>query len=180
MKETIKRSVELSAGVSAHVNGAIVNIKGPKGEVQREFVHPKVKITLEENKIVLVAEKGTKREKTIIGAFRSHIRNMVQGVKELHLYKLKVCSGHFPMTVTVSGHEFIIKNFLGEAVARKAQIVPGVIVKVEGNDVTVTSADLEAAGLTAARIENLCRITNRDKRIFQDGCYIVQKPGQNL
>lgn len=176
MKEEIKRSIELVNGVSARLEGTMLIVKGPKGEVRRDFLHPKVKISIEGNKVILYTEKGTKNEKTIIGSFRSHIRNMVQGVQEPHLYKLKVCSGHFPMNVSVSGKEIVIKNFLGEAVPRRAEIVPGTEVKVNGEEIMVSSPDVEAAGLTAARIENICRITNRDRRIFQDGCYITEKP----
>jgi ribosomal protein L6P/L9E len=104
---------------------------------------------------------------------------MVVGVKEMHHYKLKICSGHFPMNVAVVGNEFVIKNFFGETVPRKIQIPKGVEVKVNGNDVSVASADLELAGMTASRMENMCRITNRDIRRFQDGCYITEKPGRN-
>ena len=145
--------------------------------MKKNFLHPKVTISLENNKIILYAQKATKREKTMVGSFRSHIRNMIQGVKEPYQYKLKICSGHFPMNVSVSGKEVVIKNFLGEAVPRKIKIMPGVEVKVNGEEILVSGSDVEATGQTAARIESACRITNRDRRIFQDGCYIVEKAG---
>ncbi len=91
-------------------------VKGPKGEVTRDFAHPKVSIVVEGGKVVLNAVKGTRREKTVLLSFESHIKNMVAGVQEPHLYKLKICSGHFPMNVAVSGQELTVKNFLGEAV----------------------------------------------------------------
>lgn len=180
MKENLLRELELVNGVTAHLEGALLKIKGPKGEVQREFLHPRVKVVLEGKKIILNALNATKREKTILGSFEAHIMNMLQGVQELHQYKLKICSGHFPMTVAVSGDEVVIKNFLGESVPRKAKIVKGAQVKISGTEIIVTSADREAAGQMAARIEQLCRITNRDIRIFQDGCYIVEKVGKAI
>lgn len=125
-----------------------------------------------------MAAKATKREKTIVGAFWSHARNLVKGVQELHIYNLKICSGHFPMNVSVSGQEFVIKNFLGETVPRKVTLPKGAEVKITGTDILVSSPDREVAGLAAAKIENLCRITNRDLRIFQDGCYITHKVGK--
>ena len=54
----------------------------------------------------------------------------------------------------------------------------GVEVKIAGTEIVVSAADIELAGITASKIENLCRITNRDRRIFQDGCYITQKAGK--
>ncbi len=178
MKLDLTREITLGKGATAQLHGSVLTIKGPKGEVTRELRSPKITITLVDNKIVLTVQKATKREKTMIGTFEAHIANMVKGVEEPHLYKLKVCSGHFPMNVAISGKEFVIKNFLGEAVPRKVLIIPNVDVKVNGNDVTVSCPDIELAGRMASLIENLCRITNRDRRIFQDGCYMTEKTGK--
>lgn len=178
MKADLRKEVPLPAGVRATLEGTTLSLKGPKGESRKEFPHPKVTLKLEQDKLVLVASKATKREKTIIGSFWSHVKNMVKGVQEPHVYNLKICSGHFPMNVSVSGSEFVIKNFLGETVPRKVILPKGVGVKITGTEIVVTSPDKEAAGLAAAKIENLCRITNRDVRIFQDGCYITHKLGK--
>jgi large subunit ribosomal protein L6 len=177
MKEDLRKEIELDSGVTAQVEGSTVKVKGPKGEVTRTFLHPKVRVSVEGNKIVLFSPKATKREKTMVGSFYSHIKNMVQGVKEPYVYKLKICSGHFPMSVSVSGSEVVIKNFLGEAVPRKVEISSGADVKINGEEIIVKSCDVEVAGQTAARIESACRIVNRDRRIFQDGCYIFEKAG---
>lgn len=174
----LRKEVVLPAGVQARVEGTMLHVKGPKGEASKDFRHPKVKLHIESGKLVLAVPQATKREKTIIGSFWSHLKNMVQGVQELHVYKLKICSGHFPMNVTISGREFMIKNFLGETVPRKVTMPKEAEVKIAGTDITVSSPDKEAAGLAAAKIENLCRITNRDIRIFQDGCYITHKVGK--
>jgi large subunit ribosomal protein L6 len=176
MKTNFTKEITLNDGVSAHLTGSILKIKGPKGEVSRDFHHPRVSVKVEGNKIIIQTKRATKGEKTLYGSTVSHIKNIVQGVKSPHVYKLKICSGHFPMNVTVVGTELVVKNFFGETIPRKIQIPKGAEVKVNGNEVTVSSPDLEVAGQTASRIENLCRITNRDIRIFQDGIYIYQKP----
>ena len=180
MKEDIKKEIELIEGVEASLDGAVLKISGPKGEVVRNLIHPKIQLSIDGNKVVLEVKKGTKREKTMIGSFESHVKNMVSGVQEPHFYKLKICSGHFPMNVSMSGQELTIKNFLGESVPRKVTLPQGVQVKVNGTDIEVTSPDKELAGQAAAKIESLCRITGRDKRIFQDGCYLVHKAGRDL
>src|SRR3989344_7678789 len=153
MKEDLKREVVMEKGVTSTYVNNILKVKGPKGEVERVFVHPRLKIKIEGEKIILEAPKGTKREKTMIGSFEAHIVNMVKGVIEPHVYHLKVCSGHFPMTVTINSQEFAIKNFLGEAVPRKVKLIKGVDVKINGVEVIVSSADKEAAGLMASCIE---------------------------
>lgn len=178
MKDDLIREVGLENSVKAKLEGNTLKISGPKGEVERVFVHPRIEVRVESNKVVLKAPLATKREKTILCSFEAHIQNMVKGVKEVHSYTLKICSGHFPMNVTVAGSEFVVKNFLGEAVPRKTKVLKGAEVKVTGNDVVVSSSDKEIAGQMAARIESLCRITNRDRRIFQDGIYITRKAGK--
>ncbi len=178
MKIDILREIPLESGVSATLHGSMLTVRGPKGEVSRKFVHPRVHVAVESSKIVLKSALGTKREKTQIGSFESHIVNMVSGVIEPHVYKMKICSGHFPMTVTVAGSELTVKNFLGEVVPRKVTFVKGVDVKVNGVEVVIISADKELAGQTAGKIEQLCRITNRDRRIFQDGIYMIAKAGK--
>ncbi|MBU0470452.1 MAG: 50S ribosomal protein L6 [Nanoarchaeota archaeon] len=176
----MRLEIELKKGVTAQVEGSLLKVKGPKGEINRGFLHPKVFVLVEGSKIVLVVKQATKREKTVIGTFESHVKNMVKGVEEPFEYKLKICSGHFPMNVSVSGSELTIKNFLGESVPRKVKLMEGVIVKINGTEIVVTSPNKELAGQAAAQIESLCRITNRDRRIFQDGCYITDKAGKRI
>lgn len=175
MKNDLRKEIALEKGVTAFISSNVLTVKGPKGEVKREFVHPRISMTVEDNKIILQSPQGTKREKTLVCSFQSHIKNMVKGVQELYVYKLRVCSGHFPISAIVSGEDFIIKNFLGETISRKAKIIKGAQVKITGAEIVISSPDVEVAGQMAARIEQLCRITNRDLRVFQDGCYIIEK-----
>jgi len=179
MNEDLRREIVLPAEVSVRLEGKVLQVRGPQGEVSRVFEHPKINLALEGKKVVFTVQKATKREKTILGSWLAHARNMVQGVQEPHIYHLKICSGHFPMNVSVAGQEFTIKNFLGETVPRKMTLPRGVQVKISGSDIVVSSPDKDAAGLAAAKIESLCRITDRDLRIFQDGCYITRKAGRD-
>ena len=73
------------------------------------------------------------------------------------------------------GKDLIIKNFLGESAPRKLRIHAGVTVKVNGDIVRIESVDKELAGMTASDIELVTRIRNRDRRVFQDGIFIVRK-----
>lgn len=180
MKTDLRKEIELKDGVSARTQKELLSVKGASGEIQKIFSNPKVKLSIEGNKIVVFAAKATKREKKIIGSFTAHLKNMVRGVQEPFVYKLKICSGHFPMNVTVAAGEVVIKNFLGESVPRKVSLLPGTEVKVSGNEITVTSIQKELAGQMAARIETLGRITNRDIRVFQDGCFITHKAGKGV
>ena len=83
------------------------------------------------------------------------------------------------MTLKVEGNTMTITNLFGEKVPRKAALpwTPSEVqVKIENKtDVTVSGSDREKVGQTAANIERACKIKKRDRRVFQDGIYIVSK-----
>lgn len=174
-KEAMKDSVEILEGVQVSYADGIMTMKGPKGEISKRIEFPSIKIEVAENKVNFVAETPTKREKMMIGTFKAHLKNMMKGVTEGYVYKLKICAGHFPMNVTVNKEKFEVKNFLGEKVPRTTKIKKNATVKVEGDVVVVEAIDKETAGQTAADIEQLTVVRNKDRRIFQDGIFITQK-----
>ena len=71
----------------------------------------------------------------------------------------------------------VAPKFASDArMSRRAQILAGVEVKVSNKvEITVTGYDKEAVGQTAANIERCATVKNRDRRIFQDGIYLLEK-----
>lgn len=175
MKANMNINVEIPQGIEVSKQGTLISVKGPKGLVEKRFVSKMISIVPEADKISLSVKNATKREKKLFNTFKAHLIHMIIGALEGHDYKLKICSGHFPMNVSLKGDVFQVKNFLGEAYPRTLKIKQGVTVKVNGEFIDVTSPNKELAGQTAANIEQLTRITNRDLRIFQDGIYIIEK-----
>jgi large subunit ribosomal protein L6 len=178
MKQTIHEELEIAAGTTVKLENGIFTAKGPKGESSKLLHNPKITATIANNTIVFEAKKGTQREKRLIKAHIAHLKSMMKGVNETHSYKLKICSGHFPMTVTVKGNVFEIKNFIGETVPRHISITEGVKVTVDGHFIIVESVSKENAGQTAARMEKLTGRAAFDKRVFQDGIFIIEKCGK--
>ncbi|NJE00650.1 50S ribosomal protein L6 [Thermococcus sp. JdF3] len=176
----VREEVEIPEGVEVTVEGNTVKVKGPRGELQRELKYPGVRIFTEDGKVVVFKEFPRKRDIAIARTFKAHIANMIRGVTEGFTYRLKIVYSHFPMTVKVQGDEVVIENFLGEKNPRRARILPGVTVKVSGQEVIVEGIDREAVGQTAANIEQATKITKWDRRVFQDGIYIVEKAGKPI
>ncbi len=179
-RESLTDEVALPDGVAASVSGRVLSLKGPKGEVSREISWPNVTVSVESGKVVIASARGSKREKKIAGSLRAHVVNMVGGVTEGHVYKLKICFTHFPVTAAVSGRKFVVKNFLGEKTPRELELPADVKVKVEGADVILESASRESAGQAAASIEQLTKRSNYDTRVFADGIYITVKAGKEI
>lgn len=176
----MEEKIEIPKNVEFQLVGNLVKVKGPKGENSRKFAHPSVTILKKDNLVVLSSKKSSKKEKAIIKTFRAHMNNLFRGVTEGFVYKLKICYVHFPISVSVEGNQIIIKNFFGEKVPRKTCLVEGAKVKVEGTDIIVEGTDIEKVGQTAANIETATKVRNRDRRVFQDGCYIYQKGEETI
>jgi large subunit ribosomal protein L6 len=101
---------------------------------------------------------------------------MVKGVTDGFTYNLKAFYSHFPMTMAVKGNKFVVNNYFGERVPRTSDILSGVEVKVNNKvEVVVSGIDKELVGQTAANIEKSTTIKNRDRRVFQDGIYLLNK-----
>ena len=83
------------------------------------------------------------------------------------------------MTVSIDKDHLLIKNFLGEKIPRKAKIIKNVKVTVNGDIINVSSVDKELAGKMSSIIEQSTRITNKDRRRFMDGIWMIEKGVQN-
>ena len=176
----VVEEVRVPEGVEVSVDGMRVTVKGPKGELTRDFSHARgVSIRLDEDeegrKVVVEAFFANRRVKALVGSIASHIENMITGVTKGFRYKLRIVFSHFPITVKVQGDKVVVENFLGEKAPRVARIMPGVAVKVEKKDVVVEGIDIEAVGQTAANIELATKVKDKDRRVFIDGVYIYEK-----
>tara|TARA_Y100000310_G_scaffold345671_1_gene468069 strand:+ start:22547 stop:23119 length:573 start_codon:yes stop_codon:yes gene_type:complete len=167
--------IKIPEKVTAQLDGSILALKGPNGESKYDFSDKNVGIEHKEDTITLKVSRFNKVNKKLIKSYTAHIKNMVKGSLEGCKYTLKICSGHFPMNVSVSNGHLIVKNFLGEKVPRTLKLKPGAEVKVEGDLIVVESPSKEIAGQVSAGIEQLTRRTGYDSRIFQDGIWIVSK-----
>ena len=167
--DTTEHFSELPEGVKASMEGIDLTVEGPNGKVCKKFNAPNVTMGVEGNKIALRSSKNTKRERQRLGTFKAHLKNMICGVTDGHSRKMKICSSHFPMTVTVSGNDFSVKNFFGEKTPRQIKISEDVKVEVKGNDIEISGCDKELVGQTVSSIEHLTKRSSFDKRIFQDG-----------
>ena len=180
MKADLKVEIEILEGVNVTLDKGTFTVKGEKGEVTRKLWHPMINSKVEGNKILLSANKATQREKKLMFTYRSHLKNMMNGVKEGVIYKLKICSSHFPMTVNFNNGVLEVKNFIGERVPRTLSVANDVSVNVNGDEIVLEGNDKEKVGQTAASIETLTKRRGFDKRIFQDGIYIIEKNGKLL
>lgn len=180
MKKLLSQIIEIPEGVEVSINGKDVKVKGPEGEVHREFDFGNLDLKVSDKEIKISHDKSTKREKRMMNTIAARIKNMIKGAQEKFVYELKIASSHFPMTVKVEGNVATIKNYYGEKTDRKTKIPEGVEVEVKKDVILIKSTNKELAGQAAANFENATKVRNRDRRVFQDGIYITKKHDKEI
>ncbi|QOJ78057.1 50S ribosomal protein L6 [Infirmifilum lucidum] len=160
----VEERVKIPDGVKVSIDRKKVSVEGPLGRVERDFSYAKrIELSIEDNSVKVETYLANKREYSLVKTIASHINNMITGVTKGFRYKMKIVYAHFPMTLKVDKDKVIIENFLGERGKRYAEILPGVKVRVEKDDVVVEGVDKEAVAQTAANIYHATRLTG-DRR----------------
>jgi large subunit ribosomal protein L6 len=168
--------IEIPEDVTAEMDHLDITVEGPNGSVSRRLWYPDITVSVEDGEVVVSAEAEDAKTVSTVGTFESHVRNMFHGVTEGWEYHMEVFYSHFPMQVDVEGSEVVISNFLGERHPRRATIRGDTEVRIDGEEITLSGPDIEDVGQTAADVEQLTRVKDKDTRVFQDGVYITQKP----
>lgn len=169
---------EIPDDVQVEAKGREVKVTGDGKETVRLFKAKHVEIKVEEGRVVVFTKSPKKADRSDVGTVMGHIKNMIIGIEKGITYKLKAVYSHFPMTIKVEGGTMLVDNFLGEKNPRRIKLVDGVDVNVKGQDLTITGIDKEKVGLCASQIEQICRVSRVDRRVFQDGIYITEKNGK--
>lgn len=179
--QELREEIEIPEGINAELVEGELTMKKGNNEIKRK-IHPVINLNIEGNKIILDCGRVRKTEKKIFGSMKAHIRNMINGLEEPFKYRLQISNVHFPMTITHNKgkNEMVVKNFLGEKTDRIVKLIEGVDVNIDKDIIELECYDREKAGQCAANIEKRTRVRNKDRRIFQDGIFIIEKPGRKF
>ncbi|MEY8662254.1 50S ribosomal protein L6 [Ligilactobacillus faecis] len=83
------KAVELPEGVEVKQDGNVVTVKGPKGELTREF-SDLIKINIDGNVATFERSSDDKKSKSLHGTTRANFHNMVVGVTEGYKKELEL------------------------------------------------------------------------------------------
>ena len=175
--DRIEHIVTIPEGVSATISeDGVVTVTGPKGTLTRTFQSSYIQLFQDGSGLVVRVDAPRRKQRSMAGTWNAHLNNMVKGVTDGFTYNLKAFYSHFPMTLAVNGNTFTVNNYFGERVPRTAEILQNVDVKVTNKvEITVSGIDKESVGQTAANIERCTTVKKRDRRVFQDGIYLLSK-----
>jgi large subunit ribosomal protein L9e len=131
------------------------------------FSHP------EKNVIDIEMHHGARKNVAALRTVRTIIYNMIVGVTKGYKYKMRYVYAHFPINVNLEKNnetgrmEVEIRNFLGEKLVRRVVMADGVEVEASKNtkdELQLTGNDLEKVSQSAADIQQICRVRNKDIR----------------
>lgn len=148
-----KKPILIPDGVEARIEGQKVFIKGPKGEISREFGND-IAIRIEDKNIFVKPsveiETGlkSKRVKAMWGMTRAVIANLVQGAKDGYQKQLEIEGVGFK--AIVEGDSLSVSVGFSHPVKIKAP--EGIKFSVEKSVITVLGVDKELVGQMAAKI----------------------------
>ena len=173
--QIVENTVEIPENVQLTVEGRKITAQGPKGKLTKDFGHTKLAMVKEGNTLRLSIENPRRTEAALVGTISAHVKNMIKGVSQGFVYKMKIVFVHFPTGVKVVGKEVHIENFVGERKARIADILGDTKVTIKQDDVILEGIDIDEVSQTAANIQTRAKIRNKDLRKFLDGIYVYSR-----
>ncbi len=146
-----KQPVQLPDKVQFALNGDMISIKGPKGNLERQL-HPAIKVELKDNIVTVSTDTNDKKKVALQGLFRSLIFNMVTGVTTGYEKKL-ILSG-IGYRAEVKGKKLVLN--IGFSNPVDFELPEGIQASVEKNtEILLSGINKETLGQVAANIRDL-------------------------
>jgi len=143
--------IDIPAGATVSVDGQIVAVKGPKGELTLVIAEP-IQATVEDNQVLVSRPDDERSSRALHGLTRSLIANQIIGVTQGYSKGLEVVGTGYRVAAKGSDLEFA----LGYSHPITVNPPAGISFAVEGNNkVTVNGIDKQLVGEVAANIRKL-------------------------
>ena len=170
-----KVPVKIPSGVEVTIDGQIISVKGPKGDLSQEF-SSLAKFSMSEETLVVSPADDSRAAQAVYGTARSIIANMVQGVVTPFTKNLLIEGVGF--RATVKGTKIDLE--LGFSHPILHDIADGVTVTVADNvKIHVEGADKQKVGQMAAEIKSYYPVEPyKGKGVRILGEYVRRKEGK--
>ncbi len=150
-----KSPVNIPSGVDVKLNGNVVTVKGPKGELTQE-IDSCVTLNLEDNIITFNRESDAPAHRAKHGLYRALLQNMVVGVSEGYKKELEVIGVGYRATATGQQLELALGYSHAIILEFPKEIkVSADTQKGKAPIVTLESYDKQLLGQAAAKIKSL-------------------------
>lgn len=147
-----KLPVIIPAGVAVSLGDALIRVKGPKGELQQQFLSGVVDVKLEEDRVLVERKGDAKPHRAAHGLTRTLIANMVHGVSKGFRKSLEIQGVGY--RAAKSGEKLNLTLGYSHPVVFDAP--GGITLSVEGTTkIHVDGIDKQHVGQVAAKIRGL-------------------------
>ncbi|KAH8676341.1 ribosomal protein L6, alpha-beta domain-containing protein [Xylariales sp. PMI_506] len=180
-----EETLEVPEGVSVNIKARHVTVTGPRGKLSKDLSHLAVNFSRpKKNVIGIEIHHGVRKNVAALRTVRTLIHNLIIGVTKGFKYKMRYVYAHFPINVNIDKNsetgqnEVEIRNFIGEKLVRRVIMRHGVNVTVstaQKDELILEGNSLEDVSQSAADIQQICRVRNKDIRKFLDGMYVSEK-----
>jgi large subunit ribosomal protein L9e len=180
-----EETLEVPENVKVSIKSRVVTVEGPRGKLTKDLSHLAVNFSVVKKNVIGIAiHHGSRKNVATLRTVRTLINNLIIGVTKGFKYKMRYVYAHFPINVNLdknaeSGlYHVEIRNFIGEKIVRNVVMQPGVdveISKAQKDELILSGNSLENVSQSAADIQQICRVRNKDIRKFLDGLYVSEK-----
>lgn len=175
-----KNPIEVTKGVEVTIDGNMVHVKGPKGELHQE-VHADLSVAMEEGQVVVRRPNDEKQNRAMHGLYRSLIANMVEGVSNGFKLQLELVGVGYRAKSQGQTLELAL-GFSHPIVIELPTEVKVEAIQEKGKNpiITLESFDKQLIGQVAAKIRSLRKPEPyKGKGIRFVGEYIRRKAGKS-
>jgi large subunit ribosomal protein L6 len=145
-----RKVLPLPKGVTLSQKQGAFSVKGPKGELSKHLPAG-ISIKAEADKLHVLRADDSRENRAKHGLIRAHLANMVKGVTDGWNRELEINGVGY--RAEVAGDT--INMALGYSHPVAFKLPKGVTAKVDKNRVTLSSADRDLVGQTAAKVREL-------------------------
>ena len=143
--------IVLPAGVEIINNDNVVTVKGPKGELTREFSKD-IEIRVEGTEVTLHRPNDSKEMKTIHGTTRALLNNMVVGVSEGFKKELEMRGVGY--RAQLQGNKLVLA--VGKSHPDEVEAPEGITFELPNpTNIVISGISKEVVGQTAAYVRSL-------------------------
>ena len=150
MSRVGKLPVTVPQEVRINLQGAVLQVEGPKGKLQHE-IPPGLKIETADNKITVSREVEQKKVRALHGLTRTLIANMVWGVTQGFKKELEIVGVGYRADISSN----VLNLTLGYSHPIKFPLPEGITGKVDKQVITLEGIDKGLVGQTAAKVRRL-------------------------
>ena len=149
MSRVGKQIITIPEKTTAMVNGGVVTVKGPKGEISKRFADT-VMVKIDDKEITATPTNNSMQAKMMWGTAMAHVKNMLSGVN--HPFAKKLLIEGVGFRAELAGKD--LKLALGFSHPVLIRIPEGLSVVVEKNTILITGIDKELVGQFAATVRS--------------------------